>query len=172
MARFQGTVQWPSWVMALEDFGSQEVQRLRGEGISALWSKPKEKEKPHGPSGEKPVKMPADKRQLYFRPVSVTLQCVMALTIGSLLAYTGLSISRNTDELSATFTPSTPTQTLTIASRVASFSPMMCMLFVVCRMYVLATTEGLGEPPQWVKKCMWLAVTGVGIQIAVVLVLP
>jgi len=125
---------------------------------------------------QKPTKkegdVPAGRKQMYFRPVSVTLQCVMVLTIVSLLVYTFLSISRNSDELSATFTPSTGTQTLTIGARVASFSPMMCMLFVGCRMYVLATTEGLGEPPAWVKQCMWLSVGGFGLQLLTVVLLP
>jgi hypothetical protein len=96
----------------------------------------------------------------------------MALTVASLIVYTTLSLSRNADELSATFHPSTLTQTLTIASRVAAFAPMMCMLFVGCRMYVLATTEGLGEPPLWVKRCMWLAVGGMGMQFLGVILLP
>jgi len=126
-----------------------------------------------GGSGAKKLKdVPAGRKQMYFRPVSVTLQCVMSLTIVSLLVYTFLSISRNSDELSATFTPSAATQTLTIASRVATFAPMMCMLFVACRMYILATTEGLGEPPAWVKKCMWLSVAGMGLQLLVVVMLP
>jgi len=39
-------------------------------------------------------------------------------------------------------------------------------------MYVLATTEGLGEPPAWVKSCMWTAVSGVLIQLIIVMALP
>lgn len=120
----------------------------------------------------KSIGVPSNRQQMYFRPVSVTLMCVMSLTIASLIVYTALSISRNVDELSATFHPSTLTQTLTVASRVASFAPMLCMLFVGCRMYILATTEGLGEPPAWVKMCMWGCVAGVGIQFAVVVCLP
>jgi len=121
---------------------------------------------------EETNKVPAGRQQMYFRPVSVTLQCVMVLTIVSALVYTFLSMSRNADELSATFTASTPTQMLTIGSRVSAFAPMLCMLFVGCRMYVLATTEGLGEPPAWVKSCMWTAVLGVVLQLIIVLVLP
>merc|ERR1719456_1764662 len=50
--------------------------------------------------------VPAGRQQMYFRPVSTTLICVMILTICCLLVYTALSASRNYDELSATFTPS------------------------------------------------------------------
>merc|ERR1719183_2870087 len=96
----------------------------------------------------------------------------MILTIASLVVYTVLSISRNSDELSGAFQPSKLTETLTIGSRVGAAAPMLCMLFVSCRMYVLATTEGLGEPPQWVKSCMWVCVGGVGLQLFLVLVRP
>jgi hypothetical protein len=116
--------------------------------------------------------VPANRQQMYFRPVSTTLQCVMVLTIASLLLYTVLAISRNKDELAGAFRPSGMTQMLTMASRSGNLAPMLCMLFVSCRMYVLATTEGLGEPPQWVKTCMWLAVGGFGIQLLVVFIVP
>jgi hypothetical protein len=116
--------------------------------------------------------VPPGRQGLYFRPVSVTLQCVMIMSITTLVFHTLLSISRNVDELSATFTPSVVTQTLTIAARSAGFAPMMCMLFVGCRMYVLATTEGLGEPQPWVKRCMWTAVGAMFMQFAIVLLLP
>jgi hypothetical protein len=150
--------------------------------LMALFGKPTKDDAKPGDPGElvddsiglsgKLLDVPSDKQQMYFRPVSTTLKCVMMLTITSLLVYTVLSISRNSDELAGAFRPSLATETLTMGSRVGNFAPMMCMLFVSCRMYVLATTKGLGEPPAWVKSCMWLAVSGVGLQLFVVLILP
>lgn len=116
--------------------------------------------------------VPDRRREMYFRPVSTTLHCIMVLTILSLLLYTALSISRNVDELGGNFRPSLATQTLTAASRAAALPPMLCMLFLGCRMYVLATTEGLGEPPKWVKGGMYAAAGGVILQFLVVLLLP
>jgi len=116
--------------------------------------------------------VPGKRKGMYFRPVSVTLECVILLTVTSLLVYTALSLARNYDELNATFTASPITQTLTIAVRVANVAPMLCMLCVACRMYVLATSEGLGEPPAWVKMCMKTAVVGMGIQFFIVICLP
>lgn len=149
-----------SWSLSTR---SATIRRNDTHGVEHAVSKAKETSESAIPSGRK---------QMYFRPVSATLQCVMSLTIISLLVYTALSISRNSDELSATFSPSIPTQMLTIAARVSGFAPMLCMLFVACRMYILATTEGLGEPPSWVKTCMWTAVSGMALQLVVVLVLP
>jgi len=116
--------------------------------------------------------IPSGRREMYFRPVSTTLHCVMVMTISALLLYTALSVSRNVDELGGVFVPSLATQTLTAASRAAALPPMLCMLFVGCRMYVLATTEGLGEPPEWVKCSMYAAAGGVVLQFLVVLLLP
>jgi len=117
------------------------------------------------------VHAPPTNSQEYFRPVSTTVQCVMALTITSVLFYTALSISRNYDELNGEFKPSTLTRTLTAASRGSSLAPMLCMLFVGCRMFVLATTEGLGEPPKWAKSCMYAASTGMCLQFLIVILL-
>eukprot|EP00747_Dinoflagellata_sp_TGD_P158750 gnl/TRDRNA2_/TRDRNA2_177840_c0_seq1.p1 gnl/TRDRNA2_/TRDRNA2_177840_c0~~gnl/TRDRNA2_/TRDRNA2_177840_c0_seq1.p1 ORF type:complete len:975 (+),score=152.67 gnl/TRDRNA2_/TRDRNA2_177840_c0_seq1:99-3023(+) len=108
----------------------------------------------------------------YYRPVSPTVICTIALTITSLSVYTALAISRNRDELSGCTEPSIATDTLSAASRITCLPPMMCMLFVACRMYVLATTEGLGEPQPWAKACMIGASCGIGVQILLVLLLP
>eukprot|EP00929_Paragymnodinium_shiwhaense_P002199 TRINITY_DN102409_c0_g1_i1.p1 TRINITY_DN102409_c0_g1~~TRINITY_DN102409_c0_g1_i1.p1 ORF type:complete len:1031 (+),score=216.42 TRINITY_DN102409_c0_g1_i1:63-3155(+) len=116
--------------------------------------------------------MPQKREQMYFRPVSPTLYCVMFLSVLSLVIYTALSMSRNYDELSGAFRASALTQTLTAAARSAALPPMMAMLFVACRMYILATTEGLGEPPLWVKICMITATSGMAFQFLLILTLP
>lgn len=115
---------------------------------------------------------PAARQQLYFRPVSVTLHCVMALTIQCLVIYTALAIMRNYDELSGCTQSSLLTETLTAAARSTLYPPMMCMLFVGCRMYVLASTGGLGEPQPWVKGCMITASVGMTLQVILFLNLP
>lgn len=118
------------------------------------------------------TRMPPEQRAMYFRPVSVTLYCVMILVIESLLIHTFLTVSRNAEELAGYTTDSLVTETLSCASRSTSFPPMLCLLFVACRMYVLATTEGQGEPPVWVKVCMVVATVGMTFQFLVVLMLP
>jgi len=151
---------------SLESFGADGLLYLRSSFMSLL-GKPTS-----GDTVSAVAAIPESRQQMYFRPVSVTLKCVMALTITSLLVYTAVSIARNYDELRAEFVPSAATQVLTIASRVGTFAPMMCMLFVSCRMYILATTKGLGEPPQWVKSCMYASVGGFVLQLSMVLLLP
>jgi hypothetical protein len=108
----------------------------------------------------------------YFRPVSVAVFCVMVLTIECLLMYTALVVVRNYEELSGSVSNSVFVETLAVAARCAAHPPMLCMVFVSCRMYILATTEGLGEPPDWVKACMLASTVGVSVQFLIVLLLP
>eukprot|EP00927_Polykrikos_kofoidii_P071423 TRINITY_DN67684_c0_g1_i1.p1 TRINITY_DN67684_c0_g1~~TRINITY_DN67684_c0_g1_i1.p1 ORF type:complete len:795 (-),score=76.91 TRINITY_DN67684_c0_g1_i1:108-2345(-) len=49
---------------------------------------------------------------------------------------------------------------------------MTGVLFLSCRIYVLATTEGLGEPPVWVKACMVVSTVGLTLRVLLVLLLP
>lgn len=130
------------------------------------------KKRPPAGGAASPASPPGGRTQLYFRPVSTTLRCVMILTIQSLLIYTGLSLSRNADELAARSKPSHFTDTFAAASRTSVFPSMLCMLFVGCRMYVLAATEGLGEPPKWVKFSMWVATAGMTLQFVIIFMLP
>jgi len=124
-------------------------------------------------AAEAPKKyVPSAKQQMYMRPVSVTMHCVMILTVISMMLYTLLSAARNADELNGAAEPSLLTHTMSIAARTGSMAPMTCVLFVSCRMYVLAATDGLGEPEPWVKASMITTVVGFAINLTIVLLMP
>jgi len=96
----------------------------------------------------------------------------MVLTIESFVIFTVLAVVRNADELNAKMQPSRLAEALTVALRATIVPAMLSMLFIGCRMYVLATTDGLGEPPGWVKACMLTATVGMSCQFLLVLLLP
>jgi len=106
-------------------------------------------------------------RELFFRPVSTTVYCVMWLTVLNLVLHTSLAAARNSDELSGRVRLSLATEVLSIASRGASCSPVMGLLFLAYRLYVLASTKGLGEPEVWVKSCMVIATAGLTCHLVV-----
>lgn len=110
--------------------------------------------------------------KVYFRPVSVTLRCVLALTFLFLATYTALAIARNLDELSGRLEASLTTETLTVAARSTMYAPMLAALFLACRMYVLQSTGGLGEPQGWAKGCMIAATMGMFMEPIIVCLLP
>merc|ERR1719221_1569684 len=83
----------------------------------------------------------------------------------TLVVYTCLSVARSVDELSGLSNPSGVTEVLTNASRGAPFAPVMSLLFLSYRMFVLASTAGLGEPQAWVKAAMVVSTAGYSLQV-------
>lgn len=109
---------------------------------------------------------------MHFGRDSVIFFCVMVLAMQCMVIHTALSLSRNTDELSGGTEPSLMTQTLAVAARGLVYPPMMCMLFVSCRMFVLSATGGSGEPQLWVKICMVAATFGKTLHFLIILLYP
>lgn len=109
-------------------------------------------------------------KELYFRPVSTTIYCVMWLTILTLVVHTSLALSRSADEFGASDEPSRCSVVLANASRGAPFAPVMSLLFLGYRMFVLAQTRGLGEPQLWAKGIMVAATVGLTLQLVASLV--
>lgn len=110
--------------------------------------------------------------EMKMEPVSVTMRCVMFLTVLLLACYTILSCLRNSVELSEVPKPPDIAQGLEVAVRCASHGAALGTLFVGMRMYVLASTGGTGEPQEWVKGCMFAATAGLTLQIMIALALP
>jgi len=108
--------------------------------------------------------VPSSRREMYFRPTSITMYCVMVLTAQSLLVYMALSFARNWDELMGYTEASTMTEALTVASRSGVYAGMIAVFFVGVRLYTLAATRGLGEPYWWVKICMISVTIGMVLQ--------
>eukprot|EP00448_Togula_jolla_P011359 CAMPEP_0170597092 /NCGR_PEP_ID=MMETSP0224-20130122/15516_1 /TAXON_ID=285029 /ORGANISM="Togula jolla, Strain CCCM 725" /LENGTH=1058 /DNA_ID=CAMNT_0010921527 /DNA_START=24 /DNA_END=3200 /DNA_ORIENTATION=- len=109
----------------------------------------------------------------FFRRVSVTVTCVMILTFMSLWQYVSLAVRRTLDDFSNLNKPSFAVEVLTAAARSIVYPPMICCLFVACRMHVLATTDGKLEPQPWVKGAMLVTTAGMVLQyINVAVLLP
>jgi len=163
------------WNLAAERSVASTFERMESDGRALthfLWKEvaPADDDEA-APTKEAAVPEEA-KAGLYFRPVSCTLYCVMVLTLEALAVYSSLAVARNACEMSGQPNGSTLTETLLLATRSAVYAPMLCLLFVACRMFVLATTKGLGEPPLWVKIAMVVACLGMTFQFLVILVLP
>jgi hypothetical protein len=94
-----------------------------------------------------------------FPEVSTTMKCIISLTIQYMVVYTALGIWRSYLDFSQTPYDSSQVQKmLKSASETMFYAPMVCLMFVGCRMRVLQLTKGTGNPQDWVRNCM-LAVT-------------
>jgi len=83
-----------------------------------------------------------------------------------------LAIARNVDELAGRSSPSGMTQIFSLSMRRATYAPMLAVLFVGCRMYVLESTGDTDEPLDGVKKTMIAVTAGMFLEQLLVLLLP
>mmetsp|Transcript_93872 Transcript_93872/g.166066 ORF Transcript_93872/g.166066 Transcript_93872/m.166066 type:complete len:999 (-) Transcript_93872:162-3158(-) len=107
-----------------------------------------------------------------FRPVSATVRNTIIIAMLCLLIYSSLAITVNILELSErpdkiSFKVVSVMKELQAklleGVALVKFLPLFACQFVAFRMYVLAATEGLGEPPIWAKRTMDVTV---GVQLA------
>jgi len=64
------------------------------------------------------------------------------------------------------------TRGLTSALQTMSYAPMLCTLFIACRMRVEFLSDGKGQPQFWVQACMYALTFAVFVSTLVVLITP
>merc|ERR1719253_241497 len=90
-------------------------------------------------------------------PVPTTSRCIVILVCQYMITYTCLALCRTYQEL--TGTGKGPCEAgLTAAAQTLTYGPMICVLFIACRMRVEFLSGGKDQPQVWVQNCM-LAMT-------------
>merc|ERR1719183_1361564 len=107
----------------------------------------------------------------YTPPVSVTMQCVINLTVQFFFIYLVLWISITLKEFTGNEW-TLLTQTMENAKATVAFCPMLSILFVGTRMRALQMTANRGAPQGWVQDGMYLASWSVLIQFMMCLLMP
>merc|ERR1719465_116210 len=105
----------------------------------------------------------------YTPPISVTMQCVINLTVQYFPVYLGLWIAQTVkDFLQWDF--KRLTELMLDAQATIQFCPMLAILFVGTRMRALLITNNRGAPPGWPQDAMYMATWAVLIQFLMVLI--
>jgi len=104
----------------------------------------------------------------YTPPVSVTMQCVINLTVQFFTVYLGLWIAQTCKDFLGMQLPLV-TQLMQNCQATISFCPMLAILFVGTRMRALMITNNKGAPQGWVQDGMYMATWAVLIQFLMVL---
>jgi len=99
----------------------------------------------------------------YTPPVSVTMQCVINLTVQFFTVYLGLWIAQTCKDFLGMQLPLV-TQLMQNCQATISFCPMLAILFVGTRMRALMITNNKGAPQGWVQDGMYMATWAVLIQ--------
>merc|ERR1719299_344910 len=104
----------------------------------------------------------------YTPPISVTMQCVINLTVQFFTVYLGLWIAQTVKDFFGYPLPRL-TELMQNAQATINFCPMLAILFVGTRMRALQITNNKGAPQGWVQDGMYMATWAVLIQFLMVL---
>merc|ERR1719353_1216524 len=105
----------------------------------------------------------------YTPPISVTMKCVINLTVQFFVVYLMLWIAQTAKDFLGMELPKV-TQLMENAKATIGFCPMLAILFVGTRMRALMITNNKGAPQGWVQDGMYTATWAVLIQSWMVLV--
>merc|ERR1719217_213329 len=104
----------------------------------------------------------------YTPPISVTMKCVINLTVQFFVCYLGLWIAQTAKDFLTWELPKLK-QLMENAKSTIMFCPMLAILFVGTRMRALMITNNKGAPQGWVQDGMYMATWAVLIQFLMVI---
>merc|ERR1719329_1066129 len=87
-----------------------------------------------------------------------------------MIVFVAVALTRTYHELSKT-EPGSLQKGLSAAAQTVTYGPMLCVLFIACRMRVEFLSDGKGQPQMWVQNCMYAVTFAVlGSTLSVLLV--
>jgi len=87
-------------------------------------------------------------------PIPTTSRCIIIMVCQYMIIYTALAMCRTYHEFSETAKGSVEAG-LKAASQTLTYAPMLCVLFIACRMRVEFLSGGKDQPQIWVQSCMY-----------------
>merc|ERR1719238_1154210 len=87
------------------------------------------------------------------------------------MIYAAIAICRSYHEFSGTSKGSVEAG-LRAAAQTVTYGPMLCVLFIACRMHVEFLSDGKDQPQMWVQNCMYALTFSVLASSLLVLLLP
>ena len=104
-------------------------------------------------------------------PVPTTSRCIVIMICQYMIILTALAVCRSYHEFSGT--PKGKAEAgLRAAAQTLTYGPMLCVLFIACRMRVEFLSDGKGAPQMWVQYCMYAVTFAVMASTLVVLAIP
>jgi len=104
-------------------------------------------------------------------PVPTTSRCIVIMVCQYMIVYLALALCRTYHEFSGTPKGSVEAG-LKAASQTLTYGPMLCVLFIACRMRVEFLSDGHDQPQMWVQNCMYALTFAVLASTLMVLLVP
>merc|ERR1719217_1412913 len=111
------------------------------------------------------------KGKQYTPPISVTMQCVINLTVQFFVVYTVIWVAMTVKEFLG-WEWHFITNTMENAKGTIVFCPMLAILFVATRLRAMTLTNWKGAPQGWAQDGMYMATWAILIQFLMVLLIP
>merc|ERR1719247_2237578 len=107
----------------------------------------------------------------YTPPISVTMQCVINLTVQFFICYIFIWVAITVKEVTG-WEWHFITNAMENAKGTTAFCPILSILFVACRMRALQLTDRRGAPQGWAQDGMYMATWAILLQFMMVLLIP
>merc|ERR1719262_678188 len=107
----------------------------------------------------------------YTPPISVTMQCVINLTVQFFFIYIMLWVAMTVKEFTG-WEWHFISNAMENAKGTIAFCPMLSILFVATRLRAMTLTNWKGAPQGWAQDGMYMATWAIGIQFFMVLLIP
>jgi len=104
-------------------------------------------------------------------PVPTTSRCIVIMCCQYMVVYFALAVCRTYLELTGTAKGKVEAG-LRAAAQTLTYGPMLCVLFIACRMRVEFLSDGKDQPQAWVQNCMYALTFAVLASTVLVLVMP
>jgi len=104
-------------------------------------------------------------------PVPTTSRCIVIMVCQYMIIYMALALCRTYHEFSETAKGSVEAG-LKAAAQTLTYGPMLCVLFIACRMRVEFLSDGKDQPQLWVQNCMYALTYAVLASTLLVLFVP
>jgi len=117
-----------------------------------------------------PATMPEPEIPEVF-PVPTTSRCIVIMCCQYMIIYFALAVCRTYHEVRGTAKGSLEAG-LRGAAQTVTYGPMLCVLFIACRMRVEFLSGGKDQPQLWVQHCMYFVTYSVLLSAISVMVIP
>jgi len=104
-------------------------------------------------------------------PVPTATRCIVIMVCQYMAIYLALAVCRTYQEITATG-KGVVEDALRGAAQTLTYGPMLCVLFIACRMRVEFLSDGHDQPQIWVQRCMYGVTYAVMASTLLVLVTP
>jgi|Transcript_79297 hypothetical protein len=103
--------------------------------------------------------------------VPTTAKCIVVIMVQYMMIHAALAVCRTVQEF-AEIGKGPVEEGLKSAAQTLTYGPMICVLFIACRMQVEFTADGMDQPQLWVQNCMIAMTFAVIISSVLVFFIP